>query len=54
MVFAYDAEDHAAEWWNDWGLLEERAASQVVIQETLSTIEIQCTVAPGSPGSDAS
>ncbi|KIP08302.1 hypothetical protein PHLGIDRAFT_104562 [Phlebiopsis gigantea 11061_1 CR5-6] len=28
-VFAYDAEDHAAEWWNDWGLLEERATNQV-------------------------
>ncbi|KAI0344632.1 FAD/NAD(P)-binding domain-containing protein [Trametopsis cervina] len=29
MLFAYDAEDHAAEWWNDWGLLKERATDAV-------------------------
>ena len=28
---AYDAEDHAAEWWNDWGLLQQRASRQVFV-----------------------
>ena len=54
MVFGYDAEEHAAEWWNDWGLLEERAASQVVLQDTITTVEVQQTVASGSPGGEAS
>lgn len=27
VIFAYDAEEHAADWWNDWGLLQERIAS---------------------------
>lgn len=29
MLFSYDAEDHAADWWNDWGLLNERATDSV-------------------------
>lgn len=40
-VFAYDAEDHAAEWWNDWGLLQERATNQVqVMHEKVPVIEV--------------
>lgn len=40
-MFAYDAEDHAAEWWNDWGLLKERATNQVyVIQEKVPICEV--------------
>lgn len=47
-VFAYDAEDHAAEWWNDWGLLKERAANQVrIIEEKVPVIEVEQIIAPG-------
>ena len=29
-VFAYDPEDEADEWWQEWGLMQERASSCVV------------------------
>ena len=39
-LFAYDAEDHAADWWNDWGLLKERSANSVqVILNKIPVIE---------------
>lgn len=41
-MFAYDAEDHAAEWWNDWGLLEERSKSQIqTLENTIPTLQIE-------------
>ena len=41
-MFAYDAEDHAAEWWNDWGLLQDRATNQVqVIREKVPVFEVE-------------
>ncbi|EKM54065.1 uncharacterized protein PHACADRAFT_162446 [Phanerochaete carnosa HHB-10118-sp] len=40
-MYAYDAEDHAAEWWNDWGLLQERAMRQAcVVCERVPICEI--------------
>ena len=41
MVFAYDAEDHAAEWWNDWGLLQERAAHRSSLDLASVHVEVQ-------------
>lgn len=41
QTFAYDAEEHAAEWWNDWGLLQERAADDVHIRpEKVPTLSV--------------
>ncbi|THG98776.1 hypothetical protein EW026_g3455 [Hermanssonia centrifuga] len=37
-VFAYDAEEHAAEWWNDWGLLKERAYASESAQPVLDAL----------------
>ncbi|GJE96758.1 FAD-dependent monooxygenase [Phanerochaete sordida] len=40
-MFAYDAEDHANEWWNDWGLLSDRATNHVcVIPEKVPVCEV--------------
>ena len=40
-MYAYDAEDHAAEWWNDWGLLKERATGHVcVINQKVPICEV--------------
>ena len=40
-LYAYDAEDHAAEWWNDWGLLKERAANRVcIISEKVPVFQV--------------
>lgn len=42
QIFAYDAEEHAAEWWNDWGLLQERAADEVQTRpERMPTLSVQ-------------
>ena len=44
-MFAYDAEDHAAEWWNDWGLLKERANDSVRVRyESVPVFQIQADV----------
>lgn len=46
---AYDAEDHAAEWWNDWGLLQERAdrRMQVIESRVPRVLDIQKTATQG-------
>ncbi|KAI0700907.1 hypothetical protein BC835DRAFT_1325529 [Cytidiella melzeri] len=54
MLFSYDAEEHALEWWNDWGLLNERANDAVIVPEEQIPVlqvveEVQVVAAPPSP-----
>jgi salicylate hydroxylase len=51
MVFSYDAEEHAEEWWNDWGILQERADDAVcVLKEHIPVIvQIDHDVGPARP-----
>lgn len=45
VLFSYDAEDHAAEWWNDWGLLHERATDSVSIRrDSVQVLQIRANV----------
>ena len=37
-MFAYDAEDHAGEWWHDWGLLRARAGEGAC--EAVGAVEV--------------
>ncbi|KAG6876409.1 hypothetical protein C0992_013070 [Termitomyces sp. T32_za158] len=41
-VFGYDAEDEADNWWQEWGLLRERAAGRMdVIGEELPSVVVK-------------
>ncbi|KAI0812477.1 hypothetical protein BC629DRAFT_1589237 [Irpex lacteus] len=40
-IFSYDAEDAAEEWWNDWGILDERANNAVhVLPDQIPVVHV--------------